>query len=467
MSAKSLVPFLVALFAAKLALDHFYDPDLFWQIRLGLDILARRALPRAMEHTWTLGGTPCEPNDFLGQILFGAVYELGGYRALAVLKALLVTALGLVLYRVALRRAGGNALAAGLATAFGMVVAAAGFAMRPLLLGFLLLTVLLLLIERIRAGGRWEIAAMPALSAAWLNAHGSWPVGLAALGAALLDALWAWRHGAAPADLARRLGAAAALFGLGLAANFIGPGAYARPFATVNRSRELGLVEEWSPVPWSDPLAWLLVGLAIAAALSIYRRGPAKAPFEAALLALALAMAFKAARHLFIFGVLAAPIAAGGLAALLKANGLAHRKLNAAVAALAALSLGGVGLFKLSQVEDEIGRRVPVAVIGELERAGLAGQRGFAYFDWAGYLVLRKIPTFVDGRFEPFDKAGLFDAYVELERRGDVEALEAQGVRWILARRGNPLDDAAPRRGWELLAEDAMARLWVRGERAP
>jgi hypothetical protein len=467
--ARTLIPLSIGLLAFKLSLDHFYDVDLFWHLRLGLDILECGVLPRTVEYSWTVPGAPYLPNDWLAQVLFAAAYRVGGFSGVAVFKAALVVATGLTLYEVARERARGNAIAAGLPAALALTVAATAFIARPLLLGFLCLAVELFLVERLRRGARWAVLAMPGVFCVWINAHGTWPIGLGALAAAALDALWESRRarasdGVVPPASAPSLFAGLALAFAGLFANPVGIGFLARPFKLLAVSRGLGEIAEWSAVPLKDPAAWLLAALAALTAWGVLRTRGRRRPFEIALALAALGMAVSAVRHLVLFALIAAPVAAEHLATRWRGDGLANAKLNAAVAAIAALLLGGIGALKLAGVEDEVRRESPSGPVEALRATGLSGERGFHFFDWGGYLVFQKIPSFIDGRLEPFVRAGVFQKYWEIESKADVAGLEAMGVRWILARRGTLLDVAvAQRAGWSCEAQSEQAVLWLRG----
>ena len=77
------------------------------------------------------------------------------------------------------------------------------------------------------------------------------------------------------------------------------------------------------------------------------------------------------------------------------------------------------------------------------------------------------MPAFIDGRLEPFAASGVFTEYLEIEKSGDVERLEAKDVRWILTRTGHPLAERLKTRpDWTLADRDEEgptgAELWVR-----
>ena len=180
-------------------------------------------------------------------------------------------------------------------------------------------------------------------------------------------------------------------------------------------------------------------------------------------MALTAAMAFSTALYHIVFAVIAAPVLAEQLAARMSPRGFENRAANAAIAAAAALFLGAIGAVKLAAAPQQLRAEYPIDAVEALERSGAATARGFNYFDFGGYLVYRRIPTFIDGRLEPFLETGLFDRYVLLERQGDPVALEGQGICWALLSPGSPLDLALnEREGWSLEHEDPLAVLWIR-----
>lgn len=174
-------------------------------------------------------------------------------------------------------------------------------------------------------------------------------------------------------------------------------------------------------------------------------------------------MAASTALYHLPFAVIAAPLLAEQLSSLLSRKGLDKPRVNLAVAAAATLMLGGIMLARMRLIPLDVQREIPVDAVDALERSGLAEERGFNFFDFGGYLVFRKIPTLVDGRLEPFLHAGVFDRYVALEEHADVEALEKDGVRWILAHTGTRMAAAAAARpGWRALRRDELGELYVR-----
>ena len=468
MRAHVLVPVLLALVAAKLALDHFSDVDLYWHLRLGLDMLARGRLPTLVEYTWTLTGVPYLANDWLAEILLALAFRSGGFVGVALFKALVAATLALVLYAASLLRAEGNSRAAGLAVGAMLFVGATNFIARPVLMGHVCLALELLSLELLLRGKRWAALGLPLAFALWVNLHGSWPVGVAPLAAALLNAFapFTWRRLGArawPLEARRPLVLGAALSLPALLANPIGPRLLLRPFGMFGARPHLGVIKEWSPVPFGDPSAWILVASAALLAFACWR-GKRQLPFyDLGVVVATFVMASSTALYHLPYAVIAAPVLAEQLSGLVSRKGLEKPALNLAVAAIALLLLGGVGFARVRLIPLDVRGQIPVEAVDELERSGLAQERGFNYFDFGGYLVFRGIPTFVDGRLEPFLHAGIFDRYVGVEDKADLDSLEKDGVRWILAQTGTRVAAAASSRPrWRALSRGPVGELYVR-----
>lgn len=504
MRKEILIPLLAVLLAVKFAVDHVGDVDLFWHLRLGLDLLAQGAMRQHVPYTWTYDGN-WPAFDWLAQILIAGAYRIDGYLSLALFKAMLSAILTLCLYRAALLRAGGNVRAAGAALFLAIFIAAANFSSRPLFLAHVLLAIEVLLLEEARQGRRWALWLLPPLFALWGNLHGSWPFGLGPIAAfaaeswlplrlrfwrpRALDDLsvtsapaltgassgghvsrlhgWVTAHAFRPARPQMALGGLAALVGCVLAQlatpeplRFL-----ARPFQWVGKNTEVWMTE-WAAVPLDHPSFWMLLFTGSLFAFAILRSRRPLPLFEVLFVALAFALALAKFRLIAYFALVCVPLLAGLLAAHISPEGFRNRRSNAAIAAFGLLLLGGVSLFNLSRVDEAVEGIVPKEAVEALQVSGRAQARGFNYFDWGGYLVLRQIPTFIDGRLEPFEASGVLDEYMRIEREADLNALEARGIDWILTRGDLPLARAlAAGQGWALAhrsTDGTGAELWLR-----
>jgi len=188
------VALVVGLPSLLVALSTLSTVDLAYGIRTGQLVLGGSGIPRVDAFTFTAAGLPWTDQQWLAHVIFGGVYELGGWAALQVLWVGVVAATVGLIARAAF--VGGAGLRTSVLVALtGFTVAAEGLGLRAQVLGLLCLAVLLLLVAGRRDRPNLLWLAVPLL-AAWANLHGSFVVGLALLAATTVgdrrnrSALW-------------------------------------------------------------------------------------------------------------------------------------------------------------------------------------------------------------------------------------------------------------------------------------
>jgi len=82
------------------------DPDMWWHIRTGELILSTHHWATTDPYSFTSAGAPWMSCEWLGDVLFAVVYQLGGLRGLEVLLAVLASAVIVALYGFATLRSG-------------------------------------------------------------------------------------------------------------------------------------------------------------------------------------------------------------------------------------------------------------------------------------------------------------------------------------------------------------------------
>jgi hypothetical protein len=332
-------------------------------------------------------------------------------------------------------------------------------------LGF---AVLLLLIARIRTGGRvrpwWPLL----LGAAWANFHPSFLLAVAVpLAVALADGLARaslgplGRMSSLPLQTGRRLVAFAALSLVGACLN---------PSSVVLVVDVLKLLvdpttshvdlfqsPDFQSPGWLVPMALavvLLVWLACQGA-SMRRRGDAMLLL---LLVGALCLARRYATILVAFELVLVGQAANSMRAS------APAWLPVALVSSGVLQMA-LGLRWLAERKDPL-HDVPVQAVASIERLD-APDRVLNPYHWGGYLDWvwhgdRKV--FIDGRNQLFSN-GVFDDSERLDALlpGARELLDIYEIRTVLWERGAPLDQAlAQAPDWRLVHSDPMAVVYVR-----
>ena len=277
-----------------------YDNSFFTHLATGR-LIVDSGFPRVDPYTFTSAGESWFPQSWLASVLYAGVEELGDGRALRILFGLTSAALAALGWT--LTRPAGTALRRGLAVAPFLAVGIFSWTHRPYLLAYLCLAVTLLVAQR-QLDRRWLLLA----GWVWLNAHGSWPLGLAAAAT-----LWVGRRLDKQDAGAER--DAFTWLGLGLllgSVNPYGPRLLTFPFVALERREVFAEITEWKAPTFDEPgqLAFLL---AIAAAVVAIRLRPS---WRAVVPTVAFtAAALVSVRNLHVATIVVLPIVAEGLRA--------------------------------------------------------------------------------------------------------------------------------------------------------
>ncbi len=438
---------LALLCVATLALHQIVDTDLFWQLATAKQILAT-GLPETDPYSYAFPGRPWIELRWLYYLGAWAIAQPFGLNGLLVAKLLCLLACFALLAGACHTRHAG-------VTAFSLLGALllmhSRLGVRPELLSFLWLALLLLCLDRVKRGGsaRW-LAALPLLQLLWNNTHT-----LGILGPVLTLSLAAseWIQ----ARLAGRVALFAGdphplrgprlrlLFGAGALqclAGFATPYGLAGalyPFQLIlmiSSSSPLSrmIAELHSPLyypGWHLLFAgWL--GFALVSGLSFWLR-----PERFVLARLVWWMGFLhlaalSTRNIALFGIVAAAVLAANLRDALDAPGAASRRLARALpGALRAASLGGALLLLFATVTDRfwrsqhadqsfgtglVARRFPVRALSFAIDRGLP-LPPLGDLASGGYFLYRLGPrsTLIDGRLEVYGEKILVESVRQLE----------------------------------------------------
>ncbi len=378
--------FLIGLFSTEVS-----DPDFWWHLKTGEYIVTHHRLPVPDPFAYTTAtAPPAYPDEattrrfnlsheWLAQAIWYLVYAAGGFPAVVLWKALLLTALCGFTGYVARQRTGSWLW--GVAATLAAAALAIEFAKdRPSILSYVFTAGFIALFE-----GRRRLWLLPVLSILWANSHGGFFLGWMVCGAYCAEAL-----------LRRSAGLRRILLSSGLAVLLSGlnPNGFAT-LATVLRYRHSPLQStliEWSPADlWGSPYAFdlLLYGAAIALLLSWKRVRPADWFLFAAFGAAAL----TAFRNEMLIGLLA-PI-------LIAAYFPWKRRLPAAASFAAMLILVSATawgtargtFFQLRAAEW----RYPAGAAAFLKAHHISAPL-FNTYEYGGYLIWQDVPVFIDGR---------------------------------------------------------------------
>ncbi len=176
------------------------DTDFWWHLATGKYIASQHALPDPDPFSYTADdGEPAFlgelrvrsfnlTHEWLAQLVWYAVWTVGGFPAVVAWKALLLTFFSGVAGWLSWRRTG-SAAAGILAALAGYPIVQFFAADRPALVSFALVAAFTLLLERYRErGDRSALYALPVLSLLWANCHGGFFLGWVVMGAYALAA---------------------------------------------------------------------------------------------------------------------------------------------------------------------------------------------------------------------------------------------------------------------------------------
>jgi hypothetical protein len=280
---------LVLLKAAIFSSSGILDTDFWWHTEYARFFFKHWRIAETDWLTWTHEGKPYLVTQWLGQVLVGAPYFLGGLAASSAATALVSGAVVFFSWRTALLfiRHQVVAFIVALFTTLPIWTIVA----RPQMYGMLACSALVWLVSLWQErGDRRTLFAIPVLLALWVNLHGSYVVGLiyiaVVLGASALGAVISknapWR------DLLREHAPLAASSAAALIATLANPhGVQAWEYVvTVSRLQTTtsGIIIEWLPTSGKPFIGQLF--LAVVAA---------------AICALATARQRPAIKHLFVF----------------------------------------------------------------------------------------------------------------------------------------------------------------------
>ncbi len=250
------------LFGFRLGVRPIGDNSMFTHLRTGIDMVRGLGIPRVDPYSHTAAGQDWVVQSWLPEWTYGWAFRLGGLRVVVLEQALLICLLVWLVVRLV--RAGSP-----LRTAFGgLIVVGLGapfWSPRPLLFGAICMALTITIVESRRS--QWLLIPVVWL---WVSSHGSFPLGLAWLGARAVGEAFDWRSW--PRDSMRYVGGFAA--GLVVAIiNPLGAKLLAFPFTLGDRRDAFEKILEWmSPDFQHAPGRFALMFLVLAMLLLIRAR---------------------------------------------------------------------------------------------------------------------------------------------------------------------------------------------------
>ncbi|HLW99681.1 MAG TPA: hypothetical protein VKR82_13620 [Candidatus Acidoferrales bacterium] len=461
-----------------IARTFFVDPDVWWHVKFGQVILATHHLPTTDIYSFSVAGQHWIDAEWLGDVLLGGMYRLGGLRGLELTSLILGSAILIALYTLAAMRSG-NSKAAFVATAAVFVMTVVSFNLRPQMLGYLFLILTLIILQRFRRGKRRAMWALPILMVVWVNVHPSWIIGLGVIGVYLASGLVEFHLGDIAAQSwsnSDRLRLAIVL-GLCGCATFITPyGAALAEFPfkfAFSLPLNIKNILEWLPIPFGSPLGKMFLAAVLGViAFQVVCRFAWRLE-ELALFLFTTTMACLHVRFLLIFVPIFTPLLATMLARWVPPykRKIDRYLLNAAM--MATVVAFTIWYFPTqAELLQSAGKTYPVAAVEFLNHNSVPGPM-YNNYGFGGYLIWSRGPehkVFMDGRGELYEPSGVFTDYLEIAdiRPSAFSLIKKYGFQSCLIKQDEALATVlAALPDWQRVYGDETSVLYVRRSASP
>jgi hypothetical protein len=424
------------------------DPDLWWHIKVGQDILSTHSWPTTDAYSFTVAGQPWLAYEWLGDVLLGAVARFGGLQGLEACLIVLGSAVMLALYTYMTVRSG-NPKAGFAASAVLFVLAMPSFSLRPQMLGYLFLILTLIALERFRQGAKRALWVLPPLMLVWINTHGSWIIGLGTIFVWWASGLMEFRLGGIEArrwtaDERIRL---EFIFLLCLAVLPITPYGVRVSASPFEFAFDLPLnvthIKEWQSMPFNLLGGKLFLALLLGFFLLNMALRFGCRLHELVLFVGGTVMACLHVRFLLVFVPFFAPLLVTAVERWMPAyeKRKDHRFLNAALMAVLLAAL--IHYFPTkAEMQQSVARQYPVRAVEYLRQHPLPGPM-YNTYGYGGYLIwsMPGHKVFMDGRADVYERGGAFGDYLQVAdlRPAAFAVLRSYGIQSCFLERGEAL----------------------------
>jgi hypothetical protein len=394
----------------------FQDADAFWHVVTGQVIVESGRVPTTDPFSFTHGGQPWTLHEWLSEVVMYLLDRWVGVTGSLVVFGLLAATIP-VIHAIGLHRLGVQTPAIGLALGLGAVVMFPYVTVRPQVLSWIFMTIIVWLLLSLRPDrARW-LVAIPLLFVLWANIHGLYVVGFGFIGLYALFTL----AGRTPMS-ARRwwvIGACVAAF-LGSMLTPAGPEGITYPLRYIEAGNwGLANIQEWQSPDFHNVAHWPLLLMIVALIANGGRGSPG---WLTVLSWVTVAMALVSLRNAPVAAVVAMPVLAMGIhARLAPVRPLGARAARmrrwleigvAAILAIAALIIL-VPSDPAASSADAVAAKYPVAALDRLA-SEQPDARVLAEYGWGGYVISRLYDSggrvFVDGRNDMYGD-DLLDEY--------------------------------------------------------
>jgi hypothetical protein len=464
-----------------LPVHEIVDPDYWWHLRTGQQILEHGSLPHTDIYSFTSAGKTWTAHEWLSEVVMYSLYQAAGHAGVVLMFAVVVA----VAFGIAYWRCRGKPFVAGFAVLLGGLASTPTLGARPQMFTVLFVSIFLAALGIYQHGGAarklwWLVPAM----LLWANLHGGFVAGLGLIVLTCVGlALDQRSHGADAGSILRALRPLLYVLLACTAVAAINPNGmrlYAYPFVTIRSAASNLYITEWaSPdfhkLPFQALAALMLCTFGV---LTLSPKRPRAS--DMLLLLVTCYAALRSGRHIPLFALVAIP--------LLSEHALewwaGHRKcawLNQAEqpvttaktvlnTALLMLLVVGFALRIGKALKDQQAHefeRWPLAAVQFMQSHALPPEL-YNNYDWGGYLIWKLYPQYrvsIDGRADVHGDALVAESIETYKGMGNWEDfLTRLSIRTVLVGPDAPLASLLQERDWDKVYTDAHAVIFVKRE---
>ena len=446
------------------------DPDLWWHLKAGQQIIDTRSIPHTDDYSFTKQGSEWVAHEWLSEVIMDAIYRVTGLTGLVTIFSLIIVIALWLTYR----RCEGRPYAASIAIVLGAAASSPLFGVRPQMFTLLLASIYIVLLEHLDTRRIWWLAPLMLL---WVNLHAGFALGLALIGLyivrAVLDGEW---------NQIRPLLIVLLVCAAVVPLNPNGFRMFSYPYETLTSPSMAAFIQEWASPDFHKvtylPLAILLLSTFAAMALS-----PTRPRLGEIFLVLITALgALRSVRHIPIFSLFAVPVLAKHLWAVAKDRGwdtsltgaevrpTGIKLLINIVLLLAPLALGVFRIWHFASHQRNYETlRNPVAAVEFLKSQHLPGPI-YNRYGWGGYLIYQLYPeyrVYIDGRADVYGDAFFTEAMQVYDGVGNwKEPLDRYGIQTVIIDTNVALSTALRNDNeWSKVYEDDQAVIFSRASK--
>lgn len=448
------------------------DPDLWWHLADARLLFATGHFIRTEPYAFSVAGQPWINPEWLAEVPYWLSDQAFGLRGIYLVTWLVIAANILLVYARGFARTR-NADAAFWAAGLSFLLMSVNAGPRMIVLGYLALSVELLILEAADRGRQGLLWLLPLVFCVWINLHGTWVIGLAlfvlycATGMVRVH-MGALAQDAFPSPDRKRL---LTVLAVSVVALFVNPYGWRLIWSPidmmVNQKLNIASVAEWQPLKMSSFGGVTLTVVLLVMVMANLKRGRTWKLYDLAVVFFAFYSAVDHVRFLFLAAVLIAPTLALDLARSFssESNEKTIPAMNALIAASAVIYLA-IMFPSESKLQKKLGLAFPLQTIRSLDPA-------WRTFNWdylGGRMAFESRPPFIDSRLDTFEHHGVLQNYMAAMNLVDsFEILDHYQIDHVLVLEPQPIAYLLKHTpGWQLARREQVgAQTFVLFARVP